>query len=222
MTNVGDKLATQLNKSGDIIKITKNSNSNGLQTFENITYKGLGSNFVLNEERSSNKEGEKYKTYFLNNDSSENFKAAFKVGGTNYGLYDILTSKDVSIFGFSFKNTNSKELVNKYKINDDYDLIKYIINHYKDSVNVFSSTDEIKMNYLIKTFANVVLPVSQIYLIDGDLKGYMYTVNNNQLYEVHLIDNGENYWFTFINGKNSEYFAIDDVEEFLSNVDYTK
>jgi hypothetical protein len=131
-----------------------------------------------------------------------------------------LPSSDISTFGFSFKGTNEKELLKKYNLKNDYDIYKYIINHYNDNVNIFSSRDRIKLNSLIKTYANVAVPNSEINLIKGDVKGYMYTVNDGVIYEVHLINKETNYVFSFYNGKGSKYFTFEKVKEFISNIHF--
>jgi hypothetical protein len=76
------------------------------------------------------------------------------------------------------------------------------------------------MNYLIKTFTNTVIPVSKINIIDGDLNGCMFIIKDNFYYEIHLLHNDEKYFFTFVNGVNEEYFTLNDIKEFLSNVKF--
>ena len=61
----------------------------------------------------------------------------FKVGSSDYDYYDILISNETSTFGVDLKNINRKNLVEKFNIKNNIDLIKYIINHYDNSVNIF-------------------------------------------------------------------------------------
>jgi hypothetical protein len=138
-------------------------------------------------------------------------------------LYDLLTSENTTAYGFDFKIKNRKELLKEYNISNDIDILKYIIKHYNDEPNVFSSSKDIQINYLIKTFANVMIPVADLSFISGDLEGYMYTfkgATNNLIYEVHLVHNGGFYGFGFFNGKDSNYFTPDSIKEFLNNVHF--
>lgn len=91
-----------------------------------------------------------------------------------------------SPFDVTFKKVNGKKILEKYNLNNDYDIFKYTLEHYDDEVNISSSNNEIKMNYLIKSFINLVILISKISLIKGDLQGYMYTINDDLIYEVHL------------------------------------
>jgi hypothetical protein len=218
---VNDKLKEQLKDSNDTITVTTSSyvDSGDMVEFENLIYKKIDDNFVLDEEKSSNNPQTPYNSYYLNDLNSNENIALFVVGKT-YNVYEILTASnsDINTFGFSFKDTNKKELLQKYNLKDDFDIYKYFINHYDEKVNVFSAESKIKLNYLIKTYVNVVVPVSKINLIDGGLKGYMYTINNGFMYEVHIIHNGTNYAFGFYNRKDSKYFDLSDIKEFLSTV----
>jgi hypothetical protein len=200
-------------KTVDILNTEKTSK------FENVVYLDIFDNFVLDETQSSNEGSQRYKTYNLK-DNSGNLKAMFKVGSSDYDYYDILISNDISTFGFNFKNINKKDLVEKFNIKSNVDLIKYIIEHYKDSVNIFSSRDEIEMNYLIKTFTNTIIPVSKINIIDGDINGYMFIVKDNAYYEIHIIHNKEKYFFTFADATNEEYFTLTDIKKFISKIHF--
>lgn len=221
--DINDTIKEQLKNSGDTIKITTNRYIDNEKTteFENVIYKNLEADFVFNKDKSSSEGSMIFYSYYLNDKVSGNLLALFRVGSYD-NMYDMLTSDDIFTFNFSFKDTNKKQLLQKYDIYNDFDIYKYIVNHYSDEVNVFSSRDEIKLSYLIKTFANVMIPVSTVSLIDGDIKGYILTMNNNLIYEVHLVHNGGNYAFGFFNGKDSKYFNLDNIKEFLSNVRFKK
>jgi hypothetical protein len=219
--NINDELKEQLKHSNEIITITTAgySNSDEMTSFEDLIYKPLEGNFVFNGEKSSNDSQNPYNSYYLNGMVSDNFIALFRIGKI-YSEYKILTApnSDISTFGFSFKDTNKKELLGKYNLKNDFDIYKYLVGHYDDKINAFSNADKIKLNYLIKTYVNVAIPVSKISLIEGDLNGYMYTINNGLIYEVHVIHNGTNYAFGFFNEKSNKYFNLNNVKDFLRNV----
>lgn len=221
--SINDELKEQLENSNQIITITTNSNFNNddMMEFKNLVYKKPEGDFIYNEDKSSNESSNPYNSYYLDGVDTENLTALFRVGIT-YNVYEMLTlsDSDITTFGFSFKGTNKKRILEKYSLENDFDIYKYIVNHYNDKMNILSSKNKIKLNYLIKMYANVAIPVSKISLIDGDLKGYMYTIKDGLIYEVHIIHDGTNYAFGFFNGKSNNYFNLGDVENFLSNVHF--
>jgi hypothetical protein len=220
-SETGNKLLEKLKNSGDTINVKTVDISDTEKTteFENVIYPNILDNFILDETKSTNEGTQRYKTYNLNDDSGK-LRAMFKVGSSDYDYYDILISNETSTFGVDLKNINRKNLVEKFNIKNNIDLIKYIINHYDNSVNIFSSKDEIKMNYLIKVFTNTALPISKINIIDGDINGIMFIIKDNAYYEIHLIHNKEKYFFTFANGTNDEYFTLADIKGFLSKIQF--
>jgi hypothetical protein len=221
--DISNILKKQLKDSNETITIIKNNYSSDDKVigFKDLAYKKIEDNFIYNENNSSSDFERPYFSYYLDYKDIGNFTALFRIG-IAYNAYEMLTlpSSDISTFGFSFKGTNRKELLQKYNLKNDYDIYKYIIDHYDDNMNIFSSRDKIELNYLIKTYANVAIPNSNINLIKGDVKGYMYTVSEGALYEVHLINKETNYVFGFFNGKGSKYFTFDKVKEFISNVHF--
>lgn len=221
--SINDELKEQLENSNQTITITTNSNfnENEMMEFKNLIYKKLEGNFVFNEDKSSNDSLNPYNSYYLSDIDNEDFTVFFRVG-TTYSVYEILTSSDsdITTFGFSFKGTNKKQILEKYSLENDFDIYKYIVNHYNDKMNILSNRNEIKLNYLIKMYASVAIPASKISLIDGDLKGYMYTIKDGLMYEVHIIRDGSNYVFGFFNGKGNNYFNLSDIKDFLNNVHF--
>lgn len=211
----------KLKNSGGIINIktVDISDTEKATEFENIIYPNILDNFILDETKSASEGIQKYKTYNLN-DNFGKLRAMFKVGSSDYDYYEIFISDQILTYGFNLKNINREYLVEKFNIKNNMDLIKYIINHYEDSVNIFSSSDEIKMNYFIKTFTRTVIPVSKINIIDGDINGIMFTIIDNAYYEIHLLHNNEKYFFTFANGNDEEYFTLADIKEFLSKIHF--
>lgn len=213
-----NQLKEAIDESKETITLEKNTNLVETTNFENIIYPKLKDNFVLKEDETM-AEGYNYAPYYWYKDNKEKPEAAFKVGEYNYTMYDIISKEDLDIntFGFSFKNTNDKKLLKKYNITDETSLYKYILKHYKDNVNIFSSRDDMRINYLIKTFAEVALPYSKIYMIDGNYKGYMYVIGD-LIYEVHLIKDNKNYVISFWNGQDKDYFNLDYIKEFLNHI----
>ena len=55
-------------------------------------------------------------------------------------------------------------------------------------------------------------------LINGDYKGYLFILNDDNYYEVHLFNDSNNYILSFINNNDEEYFNLNNVKEFISNI----
>lgn len=187
--------------------------------FINVIIPDIFDNFALDETETSNVGSQRYETYKLN-DNYGNLTAMFKVGTSDYDYYDLLVSEDILTYSVDLKNINRKQLVEKFNINNNVDFIKYVIEHYEDSVNIFSSRDEIAMNYLIKTYTNTIIPISKIDIINGDLNGCMFIIRDKAYYEIHLLHNEKKYFFTFANGTDNEYFTLDDIKDFISKIHF--
>lgn len=221
--SLNNEIKEQLDKSIETINVNikTNLNKEDIMEYKNVIYKKLDGDFIFNQEKSSDNSVFPYNAYYLDGVDSGNDSVIFKAGLT-FSAYEVLSSSnwEITTFGFSFKDTNKKELLEKYNLKSDFDIYKYIVNHYDDKVNIFSTEDEIKLNYLIKMYINVGVPATKITLIDGDLKGYMYTINDGLIYEVHLDNEGTNYAFAFWNSETKKYFDISDINEFLSYVQF--
>ena len=146
------------------------------------------------------------------------FDAFFRVG-SGIPIYEGLIKGEYTTFGFTFVNINFESLFKIYNITNDYELQKYIVQNYNKEVNLFSSINEIKMNYIVKALANVTTIIGDMYQIDGDLKGFIYNVKD-KIYEVHLFNNNEQYTLLFTNKDNEEYFNLEKVQEILTTISY--
>ncbi len=208
-----------LRESTDIINIELREYNESTSNFESLRYPSLEEEFFLDEYNSRSDSLQRFQSYVIK-DEEDNLKATFKIGTIEFNNYDILTSDNYTAIGFKFLPLDREELLKKNEVNNEIDLMKYITKHYKDKVNIFSNTDEIEFNYLIKTFTNIFVPVSKITFITGDLNGYMYTLVNDNYYEIHLINGKENYVISFINSIGEKYFTLDDIKEFLSNINF--
>lgn len=135
---LNEDVVERLKVSGNVIKITTNTtiDNSKMQQFEDISYRQFKDNFVLKKDETYNELIYPYYSYYLLDNSSDKYTALFKVGRT-FSAYETLTSSDVTTFGFGFKGTNTKELLKKYNLNNDFDIYKYIIKHYSDKLNIF-------------------------------------------------------------------------------------
>jgi hypothetical protein len=217
---INDELEAKLKDSTETITIKQNvyDENNDYTEYDNVIYKKLGTDFIYSDESITNSQYPLY-VYSLTNKQTNKLDAVFKVSKTD-SYYELLVADAVTSSGF--KNIDKKALLKKYNLNNDSDVYTYIINNYDKNLSIFSSRDEIELNYLIKTFANTVIPDANIIFITGDLSGFMYVVNDNIVYEVHIINNNKNYVFSFFNQNNSNYFNLDYVKEFINNIYFKK
>lgn len=186
-------------------------------TFNNITFT-TPTQFILNDKEPKLEGIYKYDTYYLNYKDDKTFDAFFRVG-SGIPIYEGLIKGEYTTFGFTFVNINFESLFKIYNITNDYELQKYIVQNYNKEVNLFSSINEIKMNYIVKALANVTTIIGDMYQIDGDLKGFIYNVKD-KIYEVHLFNNNEQYTLLFTNKDNEEYFNLEKVQEILTTISY--
>ncbi len=221
-SETGKKLIEQFKYSGNIIEITSDNNLNddNMLTFKSVMYEKLENGFELNEERSSSDGFETFETYFLYDEDSEKHMAVFRVGKSEHTLYSMLVADDVLSFDEKLQNMDRKALLEQNNVKDDVDILKLVLNNYENNTNFFSSREDLEMDYFIKNIGNTLLPPAKIDFIDGDLRGYIYTINDNAVREVHLIHNEEDYFFSFINGEDEEYFDLDNIKNFLNKIKF--
>lgn len=219
----GEKLITELEKSGETINVKKSAEDKNAKfvKYGNLIYKDFNDNFKLIDEKDK-ENGYGYKTYQLTKKGSSDYIAKFKIEKTNYTLYDIFASDDILVYGFNLKNINRKKLLDTYELKDSYDIVKYIVNNYKNKVNILSSSNAIKMDYFMKTFSYTTLPKAKIYLIEGDYKGYIFVMDDDSHYDVYLFNGEDKYILSFTNNEeaNEQYFDLDNVKEFISNIQF--
>ncbi|MDD2180901.1 MAG: hypothetical protein PHW32_00870 [Bacilli bacterium] len=217
-----EKIGNNTYQPGEVLKIIRNvdPDQSTMIKFIDVYYKDLEGNLILDKDESKEEGPEVYNTYYIEKEDEKNYLATFKVGKSDFNLYDIFSSDEIFVYGFQLKSLNRKKLLDKYNLNNDNDIVRYVIDHRDDEVSIFSGTDEIKMNYFMKTFAGTVIPSSILHPIEGDYKGYIYVSNTNLYYEVHLFNDSKHYVFSFINNKGQDYFNLEDVKEFIKNVQF--
>ena len=117
-------------------------------------------------------------------------------------------------------------LFEKYDINDSVDLIKFYEKNYKFKQNIFTSSNDIKINYLARTYVSFTLPsYDYFYYLENDLSGYVletYRNDSNYFQETILSYKsggyGEiNYGVSFMNNKE-EYFNHDNSFEIVNSI----
>jgi len=129
-------------------------------------------------------------------------------------------SMSKGVFDFSeVINSKEKWVQDKLKeknINNEQDLILYMVNNKNNKPNIFSSKEEIEFYYYVYNLALISYPdFESIKIIDGDLKGFILETKDSIIREVHIIDGEDIYTLAFW---NKEYFTYDYIEELLNTI----
>lgn len=195
---------------GDKIEVKNINNTNNVKTYLDIIYPAFSDNFQFAKDKSNNKNSS---YYLYDANDSYTLLAGYTVGtATNY--YDALVTDSAG----KIVNKN-KKLLDTYNISDNFDVVDYLVNHYKDKVNIFSSKNNINIHYLMNSYANS-LKEGKIRYIEGDLEGFMIISNDGASLEVNLVRNDELYYFSFVNGSNNNYFTEESVIGFLNSISF--
>lgn len=195
---------------GDAIEVKSINNTNNVKTYLDIIYPAFNDNFEFAKDKSDDKNSS---YYLYESNDSYTLLASYKVGNaTNY--YDELVTDSSG----TIVNKN-KKLLDIYNINDNFDVVNYLVNHYKDKVNIFSSKNDINIHYLMNSYANS-LKEGKIRYIEGDLEGFMIISNDGVSLEVNLVRNNELYYFSFVNGSNTTYFTEESIINFLNSINF--
>ena len=161
-------------------------------------------------------------TYLKNQTKKDVFDASILVCTNTSNNIDNLDKFGIvnSLFPYLFID----HLLEKYNIEDTFDLIKYYEKHYDDKYNVFTSSDKIKMRYIAKQYVDLsVMTYDRFYYLTNDLIGYLIENDGNNKYQ-HLIiyqrdgvNNFKTYSISFYNN-NENYFNHDNIIEIINSI----
>lgn len=182
-------------------------------TYNDITFKDNFSNW------------ERYNDFYVVRGGKNQTDKAFaisKAGQYYLSLqsknYDSEENKDL------FNEDDRIKFVEENNINNDIDLLKYIKNNYYLKNSIFDSIKQYKENYMVNLFviSSVLVNSSDdntnnsiVSLIDGDLTGYMFNLNNAK--EIHLLHNNEQYIISLI---GNSLITDDYVQNFLNSITF--
>ena len=117
-------------------------------------------------------------------------------------------------------------LFEKYNIHDSIDLIKFYENHYSFKQNLFTSSNDIKINYIARNYSNFTIPsYDTFYYLENELRGYtVETVrSDNHYFQQTVLSykdgmySENNYGVSFHNNKE-EFFDHDNSFEIISSI----
>ena len=142
---------------------------------------------------------------------------------------DITNMEKLGINSTIFPWLDTYSLLRKYNINDSVDLIKFYEKNYNFKQNLFTSSDDIKMNYIAREYVTLILPAyDTFYYLNNDLRGFSieYYKNKGKSYFNHTVLTfpapagvlGESkYEISFTNGQE-EYFNHDNSFEIINSI----
>ena len=182
--------------------------------FELITDKAK-SNFVMDN-------CEPYIKGLIDNN---NFDAMILVCNTRRAI-DIGNIDYHGINSTIFPWMNVYRLFEKYDIHDSIDLIKFYEKHYQFKQNLFTNSNDIKINYIARNYSNFTIPsYDTFYYLENELRGYtVETVrSDNHYFQQTVLSykdgmySENNYGVSFQNNKE-EYFNHDNSFEIISSI----
>ena len=181
--------------------------------FELVTDKAK-SNFVMDE----------CEPFIKGNRSKNDFDAMILVCHETRA-YDLGNVDYHGINNTLFPWFNVYGLLEKYQIEDSVDLIKFYEKNYKFKQNIFTSSDDIKINYLARTYTGFTIPsYDNFYYLENDLRGYTTERVRDGYYHNQTVLSfrtggfGEtNYSVSFTNNKE-EYFNHENSFEIINSI----
>ena len=117
-------------------------------------------------------------------------------------------------------------LFEKYDIHDSIDLIKFYEKHYQFKQNLFTNSNDIKINYIARNYSNFTIPsYDTFYYLENDLRGYTieYKRNKDKYFQQTVLSykdgmySENNYGVSFYNNKE-EYFNHENSMEIVSSI----
>lgn len=112
------------------------------------------------------------------------------------------------------------EILDKYDVDDNEEIIEYYSKHYDDNINIFTPVSKIKMDHMVNTYVDLTLPsFEKIYKLEGDLDGYLLKSASSKNFHIMLYEDEGYYAITFMNNKE-DYFDYDKIIEILETVDF--
>lgn len=116
-------------------------------------------------------------------------------------------------FDDKFKKLDKNNILEKYNIKNDIDLIKYMSKRKIEKSTIFSTKNKIIENYLFNyILINEFPSLNDITLITGIYDGYV--INSEDLKIVNIIKDNKKYIFTF----NGDAFTSEYIKEFLNSL----
>lgn len=154
-----------------------------------------------------------FKIYALY-DNDNHLKAGIRF--FEYITYVEGLNSEVNIFGDEKVSDNDfVAFMNKHKFKSDFELIEYLANLKDEKMNIFSSTNKIKDNYIGHYLKNTIFTDGTYKKIIGDYEGYLH--ESDDTIEASIINGKQLYIISFY---KSDYFTEDYIKELLGTIKF--
>lgn len=206
------------NKNIDTINISNNKKAN-IVTLNKINIFIPKEFKLLTDKNRSSLAQDDCETFVKGLKDDDSFDAMILVCDRND--YDNVTNLD----GYGIKNTivpymNVGQLLDKNNIHDNIDLIRYYEKNCEFKQNIFTSSNDIKMNYIARQYVHTLIPsYDKFHYLENDIRGYSIENQRNDRYFHQVVVNHDekNYGISFRNG-NEEYFNGDNSFEVINSI----
>ena len=169
-----------------------------LFTYENISFKNDFKDYVKNDN-----------DWYIKKDKDNRVTSAIYITKMSQ-YYNLLTDGNLEMFNSDenkeivdtfFKEKDKNRFIKEKNISSDIDLLNYIKDNYYFKNNILTCSKEIKENYIINSFVEIVLPTfSKITLINKDLSGYIFHASE-KIRQIHILNNNRQFIITLV-GEN--------------------
>ncbi len=144
-------------------------------------------------------------------DEDNKVKAAIKF--FDYVTYVSGFSSNVGIFGDSkIDKSDINDYMENHKFKNDFELIKYLANLNDEKINIFTSIDKMKDNYISHYLVSLILVEGSYREIQGDYTGYLLKSANDTV-EVNIAIGEKKYIISFM---QLDYFTDNYIYELIS------
>ena len=109
------------------------------------------------------------------------------------------------------------ERLEKNNINNGYDLVKYYYENQNKTINIFTSTNKIKLYRMAMMNMSAIQTSDEVYLLEGDVEGILCVGTSS--YHTVLYNDTYYYIVDFYN-VDDQYFDLDKVIELLGRVSF--
>ena len=196
-----------------VINSNQHDTNSTYSTYQKINFI-VDDNFIISQDEQLNGYGRAI-VYVLNYKSTQDYDASVAISSLPDLYSSFITEGAISTFNYDLSTLDIKKMYKEHNINSTKDLYNAWFKDYNKDVNIFSKVSYIKYNYFITNTSLATKHKADT--IRGDLEGYLFTVNN-KIYQATIFIGNEPYEIVFIN-KNSNYFNIDNITEFLRNIE---
>lgn len=121
----------------------------------------------------------------------------------------------IGINDVKYKSINKNKFLKKNSINNDSDLIKFLVDNKNVRNDITTLFINIKDNYYISELSKMILGNENIFsYIDGDINGYIKNTYTLGYKEIHILHGENDYVFLL----SSEYFNDNIIYELLESI----